>query len=137
MAILDGGGAGFNVQEDGTLSYFTSAAAITSPTGTVSGVNVINDINALTAGEYKFYTLGVHIRITDASASTGVTDFYVDNTKVATVLDSVPMDSTQTYGMTYTMINGASAVNHDMAVDYIISGISRGGLTYDYSSGTW
>ena len=135
LSIATGGGFGFHVAEDGTLGYFTSGSAVTSATD--SGFNVLTDTaDAADAGAYVWYTLGARTKFTDASAGTGSTDFYVNGRNVATVADSITMPSTQTYSMTYTIVNGP-ARDSDLAVDYCITGISRSGITFPYDSGTY
>jgi len=135
LTIGTGGGVGFAVAETGELSYFTSGGAVTTSTDTAT--NVLTDTaDADDAGAYVWYTLGTRTRFVDASAGTGVTDFYVDGRNVATVADSVTMPSTQTYSMTYTICNGP-ARDSDLAVDYCITGITRSGLTFPYSTGTY
>ena len=135
LSIATGGGAGFHVAELGALSYFSSQAAVT--TATDSGINIKTDIlaNALSGG-LNWYTLGCRIHITDASASTGYTEFYINGKKTATIVDSTPMASTQVYGMTFSCSNGGAQVN-DLAVDHMTTGITRAGLTYPYSTGQW
>ena len=134
LTIADGGGMGFAVAETGELSYFSSAAAITTSTDT--GINVLTDVAAEASGDFKFYTLGCRALITDASASTGSTEFYVNGRKVATLVDSVPMDSTEVYSMTYTCVNGP-AQESDMLIDWIVTGKTREGLVRPYSAGNW
>jgi len=135
LDIAAGGGTGFHVGEDGVLGVFSTNAAITSSTDT--GVNVLTDIAAVTAGDFVWYTLGFRTRWIDASAGTGKTDFYVNGRRSATITDTMPMDSTEAYSIAFEYLNGAAGFNMDMAVDYVVSGLSRPGLTYPYGTGTY
>lgn len=135
LDIAAGGGTGFHVAEDGTLGVFSTNAAVTSSTDT--GVNVLTDIAAVTAGDFVWYTLGFRTKWIDASAGTGHTDFYVNGSKKTTITDTMPMDSTEAYAITIEYLNGEAGFNMDMAVDYVVSGLTRPGLAYPYSSGTY
>tara|TARA_R110001583_G_scaffold182357_3_gene340136 strand:- start:14132 stop:14659 length:528 start_codon:yes stop_codon:yes gene_type:complete len=132
LTIASGGGMGFHVGEDGVLGYFTGAGAITSTNGSTSV-----DITTLDAADtFQWYTLGVRTRFIDASASTGVTDFYVNGNNVATVEDSTTMASTPVYSVTTAILNGP-ARDSDMAVDYVVTGMTRSGITYPYDTGNY
>jgi hypothetical protein len=133
LSIAAGGGAGFHVAEDGTLGYFSSNAAIT--TSTDSGRNVLTDTAAL-AGR-AWYTLGFRIKWDDASAGTGHTDFYIDGKKVGTIVGTQPMDSTEVYAFVIEYLNGPAGKHMDVAIDWIISGRTRPGLSRPYTSGSW
>tara|TARA_B100000586_G_scaffold270186_1_gene252468 strand:+ start:8788 stop:9612 length:825 start_codon:yes stop_codon:yes gene_type:complete len=135
LTIAAGGGTGFHVAEDGTLGVFSTNAAVTSSTDT--GVNVLTDIAGVTAGDFVWYTLGFRTRWIDASAGTGSTDFYVNGRKSATITDTMPMDSTEAYSIAFEYLNGAAGFNMDMAVDYVVSGLTRPGLTFPYSTGNY
>lgn len=135
LTIAAGGGTGFHVGEDGTLGVFSTNAAVTSSTDT--GTNVLTDIAAVDADTFVWYTLGFRTRWVDASAGTGHTDFYVNGKKTTTITDTMPMDSTEAYSVAIEYLNGAAGFNMDMAVDYVISGLSRPGITYPYSAGSW
>jgi hypothetical protein len=135
LDIVVGGGTGFHVAEDGTLGVFSTNAAITSSTDT--GVNVLDDIADVTAGDFVWYTLGFRTRWIDASAGTGKTDFFVNGSKSATITDTMPMDDTEVYAITFEYLNGPAGFEMDMAVDYVVSGLSRPGLTYPYDTGTY
>ena len=135
LDIAAGGGTGFHVGEDGTLGVFSTNAAVTSSTDT--GTNVLTDIAGVTAGDFVWYTLGFRTKWTDASAGTGSTDFFVNGRKTTTITDTMPMDSTEAYAITFEYLNGAAGYNMDMAVDYIASGLSRPGITYPYDSGNY
>ena len=135
LTIAAGGGPGFHVGEDGVLGVFSTNAAVTSSTAT--GTNVLTDIAGVTAGDFVWYTLGFRTRWIDASAGTGHTDFYVNGKKTNTITDTMPMDSTEAYAITFEYLNGPAGFNMDMAVDYVISGLSRPGITYPYDAGTF
>jgi len=138
LDILAGGGTGFHVAEDGTLGVFSTNAAITSSTDT--GVNVLDDIAAVdsyTQGTYVWYTLGFRTRWIDASAGTGKTDFFINGSKSETITDTMPMDSTEVYAITFEYLNGPAGFEMDMAVDYVVSGLSRPGITYPYDTGNY
>ena len=135
LDIVAGGGTGFHVAEDGTLGVFSTNAAVTSSTDT--GVNVLTDIAGVTAGDFVWYTLGFRTRWIDASAGTGSTDFYVNGRKSVTITDTMPMDSTEAYSIAFEYLNGADGFFMDMAVDYVVSGLTRPGLTFPYSTGNY
>ena len=135
LAIAAGGGTGFHVGEDGVLGVFSTNAAVT--TSTATGTNVLTDIAAVTAGDFVWYTLGFRTRWIDASAGTGTTDFYVNGRKNTTITNTMPMDDTEAYGITFEYLNGEAGYNMDMAVDYVVSGLSRPGLAYPYDSGAF
>ncbi len=138
--IADGGGFGFYINgDDGdptavNMIPFSDPAAITAAPTLTSGVIVPDLVVDLTAAnEFFWYTLGAKMRVVDADASTGVTDFYVNGRLVQSIVDSTCMDSTQTYGMTYAVQNGPIDTI-DVAVDYTAVGITRPGLTYPYDT---
>jgi hypothetical protein len=135
LSIVAGGGTGFHVAEDGTLGVFSTNAAVTSSTDT--GYNVATDIAGVEAGAFVWYTLGFRTRWLDASAGTGSTDFYVNGTKTNTISDTMPMDSTEPYSIAFEYLNGPAGFEMDMAVDYVVSGLTRPGLTYPYDSGNF
>lgn len=132
-----GGGIGFHVGETGVLGVFSQTAALTAAPTSVTGHNILTDVAAVGAEAFVWYTLGFRTRWIDASAGTGHTEFYVNGIKTNTISDGLPMDSTGTYAVTFEYINGPADREMDLAVDYIISGITRPGLTYPYSSGVW
>lgn len=122
-ALADGGGIGFHIGEDGVLSYFTQSV------DTYNAVATTIDISTLgAAATFQWYTLGFRARWVDASAATGVVDFYVDGNLAGTVVDDMPMTSTETYSVSCEMLTGPALVN-DLAIDYIITGVSRPGHT--------
>ncbi len=122
-AIGTGGGIGFHIGETGVLSYFTQS------TTTYNAVDTGISILALdAAATFQWYTLGFRARWTDASAATGQVEFYRDGSLIGTVVDDMPMTSTQTYSVSYSVLNGP-ARDSDVAIDYIITGVSRPGYT--------
>lgn len=133
--IAAGGGTGFNVAEDGTLGCFSTNAAVTSCTDT--GYNVLTDVAAASTGAYVWYTLGFRTRWVDASAGTGHTTFYVNGKKTNTITDTMPMDSTEPYSITYGVLNGPAGFGVLMGIDYLISGVTRPGFTWPYTSTAW
>lgn len=134
LDIAAGGGIGFHVAEDGTLGYFSDAGAIT--TSTATGINVLTDLSLEAAGAYKWYTFGARQLVTDASAATGSTEFYINGRKIATVVDSTVATAAAVYSMTFECANGPARDSY-LGVDYIVSGVTRSGLARPYSSGNW
>jgi len=131
------GGTGFHIGEDGVIGVFSQTAALTVAPTNVTGSNVLTDLAVVAAADtFVWYTLGFRTRWVDASAGTGHTDFFVNGKKTNTIVGGLPMDGTGTYAATIEAINGPAGLEMDMAVDYIVSGITRPGLTYPYS-GTW
>jgi hypothetical protein len=129
--IVAGGGFGFHIGEDGVLGYFCSPDAVTTVTDTSVDYTTLT-----TAATPEWTTLGARMRVIDASASTGYCDFFVNGTKVGTIANATCMDSTEEFAFSLGILNGPALVN-DLAVDWIVTGITRPGLTYPYSSGNW
>jgi hypothetical protein len=124
-ALATGGGIGFHFGEDGVLSYFTQATVVGGYTAVDTGL----DITTLgAAATIQWYTLGFRARWVDASGGTGVVHFYRDGNLIGTVTDGLPMQSTQTYSVSFEMLTGPALVN-DFYVDYIVTGVSRPGYT--------
>jgi len=129
-SVATGGGLGFHIGETGSLTYLGAQTAITAA-GTDTGTSIL----ALdTAATFQWYNLGFRCRWVDASAGTGVADFYVNGANVGSITTDLPMASTQTYGTTFAIQNGPARAS-DMAVDYVVMGITRAGLTYPYTGG--
>jgi hypothetical protein len=132
------GGIGFHIGEDGVLGVFSQTATLTAAPTVTTGTNVLTDLATVAAADtFVWYTLGFRTRWVDASAGTGVTDFYVNGRKTNTITDGLPMDGTGTYATTFEVLNGPAGLECDMAIDYIVSGITRPGLTYPYSTGAY
>jgi hypothetical protein len=139
LQIAAGGGFGFYASGDvptGELGFFSSAGAISAGSLTnVQGINVVTDVAAAGVGVIKWYKLGARMRILDASASTGVVDFYVNDKKVGTLNDQCCMDANaEVFSLTFASINGPGTDDMHVIVDYIMSGITRDGLTYPYEN---
>ena len=142
-SVADGGGFGFYINGDpggaaaGANAYivpFSDPAAITADVTRNSGVvvpDLITDITA--ASTNKWYTLGAKMRVVDASASTGVTDFYINGRLVDSIANSTCMDSTEVYSMTFAVQNGPVDLIA-VSVDYLITGITREGITFPYDA---
>lgn len=124
-AIATGGGIGFHVGETGVVSFFTQATVVGGYTAVDTGLNIL----ALdTAATFQWYTLGFRARWVDASAGTGVVDFFRDGSLIGTVSNGLPMQSTEVYSVSYECSNGP-ARDVDVAVDYVTVGVSRPGFT--------
>jgi hypothetical protein len=133
-AVAAGGGFGFFQGEDGAVTAAsTEAAIVAAGTALVPAV----DLTALTTdATTEWHTCAARCRVIDADAGTGQTDFWWDGTHRLT-LTTVPFDSTESYSMAFAICNGPAVVNvADMYVDYLITGITRPGLTYPYTDGT-
>lgn len=131
--VAAGGGFGFHIGEDGILSYHCSPDAITA-----AGTATSTDFSTLTtAATPEWTTVGARMRVVDASASTGVADFFVNGSKIGTITNTTCMDSTEEFAFSIAILNGDNSIAHDLAVDWIVTGITRPGLTYPYSSGTY
>jgi hypothetical protein len=130
-SVATGGGFGFHMSEDGILRRLGSEDAITA-NGTAVG-NGKYDLDSVTAAADNWLTLGARARWVDASAATGQIDYYVNGALVATQVDSLPMDSTETFALTAGIHNGPANVV-DLKMDNLIFGISRPGLSYPYDA---
>jgi len=131
--VAAGGGFGFHIGEDGILSYVCSPDAITAA-GTATSI----DFSTLTtAATPEWTTLSARMRVVDASASTGQADFWVNGVHVGTIANATCMDSTEEFAYSMAILNGDNSIAHDLAVDSIVTGITRPGLTYPYSSGNY
>jgi hypothetical protein len=122
-AIGTGGGIGFNIREDGVLRYFTQSTTVHNSVTTHLNIATLGAANVI-----QWYTLGFRARWLDASAATGVVDFYLDGGLLGSVSNDMPMTSTEVYAVSYEMLNGGGLVN-DLYVDYIVTGLSRPGFT--------
>ena len=128
--VAAGGGFGFHIGEDGVISFHCSPDAITT-----AGTATIYDITTLTgASLYTYFVLGARMRVVDASASTGECTFYINGNDIGTIANTTCMDSTETFSYSMAVLNGGEAANHAIRIDYIVTGITREGLTYPYDS---
>lgn len=130
-SVAAGGGAGFHIAEAGTFTVFSTNAAVTAAGTSINTPDFSSGLSAATTLEW--HEFGLRIRWTDASAGSGSTMFYIDGAHVATITDTQPMDSTEGYNTTFGIVNGPSQVS-DMAVDWVMTAISRPGITYPYSA---
>lgn len=133
-AVAAGGGFGFFQGEDGVVTAASTEAAITAA-GTALDPAV--DLTALTTdATTEWHTCAARVRVIDADAGTGRADFWWDG-RHRLALTTVPFDSTELYSMAFAICNGPATVNlADMFVDYVITGITRPGLTWPYTDGT-
>lgn len=144
--VVAGGGFGFHINGDpggtsaGATAYitpFSTEDGITADPTRNTGVVVPDVIADLTrvgvASQYYWYTLGAKMRVVDADALTGVTDFYINGRLVDSIADSICMDSTEVFQFTIGVHNGP-VDTIDLAVEYIFTGITRAGLTYPYDT---
>ena len=133
IAIGTGGGVGFHITEAGQINAYIqgTTAATEFDTG--------QDMGSLTTTFSNFLDLGVRVRWIDASAGTGVAQFYVNGqltNEVSGADTALPMQSTQGYCLGYELVNGpATADAVDAGYEYLYFGISRPGLTYPYTTG--
>jgi len=122
-SITTGGGIYYHIGEDADISATTQTAAAAADQtsvgtqGTASSATVIGD----------WVEYGWVAEWTDADAGTGVVRFYIDGELVATKTDGLPMTSTQTYGVTFALLGGATDQASSMGVDYILTGVSASG----------
>lgn len=124
-----GCGLGFHIGETGVLTYIGQQTAITAATSNTTGVTLGTAPNTLTASTFQWHEVGFRCRWLDASAGTGVASFYLNGRRLATQITSdLPMASTQTYGVTFGIHNGPAQVS-DLAIDYVVMGITAAGRT--------
>jgi len=133
LAVTTGGGAFFHITEAGQLNAVVQGTTVATSADT--GI----DIGTLSTAFGNFLDLAIRIRWVDASAGTGVAEFYVNGTRTNVVngaTTALPMQSTQTYSSTFEILNGpTTSPAVDMLVEYLYTGITRAGLTYPYTSG--
>jgi hypothetical protein len=130
--VAAGGGFGFHKGETGAITALCSPDAIVAA-GTATGVNALA---ATTVNVKDWYVLGARMRVIDASDSTGVCDFYINGSRVATIANTTCMDSTEEFAFSFAYQNGPVQIQ-DYALNYIITGITKPGLAYPYTTGTW
>ena len=134
LPTLSAGGFGFHKGETGAVTCLSTSAAITAA-GTAC-VPAVNHYALTTDATIEWHTYAARIRVIDASAETGVADFWVDGVHRLRIADSLPHDATDTMAFTIGVLNGPATVNiTDMYVDYILTGITRPGLTWPYTNG--
>ena len=131
-AVDAGGGFGFHKGEGGAVTLLSTNAAIT--TAGQACVPAVSEL-ADTVTVFNYHTYSARCRIVDASAGTGKTDFWYDGQFVGTITDTQPFDSTETYEFVFACANATQAT--DFRIDYILSGISRPGLTWPYNTGQY
>jgi len=130
-SVAAGGGFGFVKSELGAVTAVSTEAAITAAgTALVPAVSEL----AMTVTVPNWHTYAARCRIIDASAGTGVTDFWYDGIHRLR-LSTVPHDATDTGSFTIGLLNGPAQIA-DMHIDYILTGITRPGLTWPYTDGT-
>ena len=127
-----GGGFGFHKGELGGVTLLSTNAAITTA-GTAASPAISEIANTISVPNW--HTYAARCRIIDASAGTGQTDFWYDGIYRGTITDTQPFDSTEVYSFTIAAANGP-AEDTDLHIDYILTGITRPGLTYPYTDGT-
>jgi hypothetical protein len=126
-----GGGFGFFKNEAGLISVFSNPGVVnTQALTTTTGINILA---TTTVNVYDYIILGARSRWTDASESEGTTTFYVNHAPVVTINDSQCMDSTETFHFSFAAANGPTNLQ-DYVIDYILTGITRPGLTYPYNN---
>ena len=127
-----GGGFGFHIGEDGIISTHCTDAAITT-----AGTASTKDVSTVVANTVTWFTLGARMRVIDASAGTGFCDFFIDGNHVNRIGDTMCMDTNaEEFSYTMSIVNGDNTNDHDLVVDYILTGITRPGLTWPYDDGT-
>ncbi len=128
-SVVAGGGFGFLKAELGGVTAVSTSDAITAA-GTaldpaVSELAIASGIN--------WHTYAALCRVIDASAKTGFTDFWYDGVH-SLRLATVPFNATDTHSFTIGILNGPSQLA-DLHIDYILTGITRPGLTWPYTNG--
>jgi len=134
LAIATGGGIGFHMGETGTFSSFYQST-------TVDDVSVDTgfDLSVIAASQ-TWWGLGTRIDFLDASEGTGTMRWYIQDENAGTpwreirkVVGTgsalgVPMQSTQVYGVSFALINGAT-VDADLHISEIFTAITKPGRT--------
>jgi hypothetical protein len=124
--LATGGGLGFHIGTTGLLTYFGQQAALTVA-GTATNVSFLALTTAAVMGNWT--TVGFRCRFNDASAGTGLATFYINGASVGQISTGLPMASTEGYGVTLAVQNGP-ARDVDLGVDWMVTGISRPGITW-------
>lgn len=125
LTIAAGGGAGFHIAENGNLGYFGTNAAVTAVDTTLTTPNFAT-LDA--AATFQWNEVGFRIKWIDASAGTGSIKYYVNGVHVGSITSALPMDDTEVYATTFGIHNGPARDN-DLAVDWVLTAISRPGVT--------
>lgn len=128
-ALDTGGGVYFHYSEAAVVSACTQTASAAADLTTIG--TALDGANFTSASiPSQWVELGFVINWTDADAGTGTVFFYKDGSLVATKTDGLPMTSTQVYSVSMELLNAdTTSQNVDMAVDYIITGVSAPGKT--------
>ena len=129
-SVIAGGGFGFVKAELGAVTCVSTSDAITAA-GTAMSPAVTELV--IPTG-ITWHTYAARVRVIDASAKTGFTDFWYDGNHVLR-LSTVPFDATDTHSFSLGLVNGP-AQDADWHVDYILTGWTRPGLTWPYTDGT-
>jgi len=125
VALATGGGIIFHAGEDGNLMFGTQSTSTYAEVDT--GVDIATSTSFANA---NWLRLGFKAVWIDASASTGYVHYYVNGIRKGTIVNALPMTSTETYSVSIELVNGPATANQvDMAVDYIVTGITRPGVT--------
>jgi hypothetical protein len=120
LTLATGGGLGFHVAESGVISYFGQQAAVTS--ATASGFTHV----PVAANAPVWYDFEIRWKCTDASAGTGAASFWINGRLVGGISTALPMQSTQSYMVTYAIQNGPTQLS-DLAVAYNIVAVTGPG----------
>ena len=132
LPLVDaGGGFGFHKGELGAVTALSTNAAITAAGQAL--VPAVSEL-AMTVSVPNWHTYAARCRIIDASAGTGITDFWYDGVHRGRIENTQPFDSTEVYSFTFAACNGP-AQDTDLHIDYILTGITRPGLTWPYTNG--
>lgn len=128
LTLATGGGLFFHILPTGVINFVTQRTS--TPASVSTGLSVGTLSTTYLAANWL--TLGFKaVWSADPTSATnnGYVDYYVNNTLRGRVVNQNPMTSGQTYSVSYEFINGAAAAPQaDMAIDYILTGITRPGL---------
>jgi hypothetical protein len=131
--VGDHGGFGFHKAEAGAVTCVSSVSTITTAgTAMAPAVSELAD----TANTDNWHTYAARLRLIDASAGTGVCDFWYDNIHRLR-LSTTTMDDVGVYSFSIAACNGPAAPGSlaDIKIDYVLTGITRPGLTWPYTDG--
>jgi len=127
LTVATGGGIFFHVTEAGALNFVTQRT--TTPVTTTIRTRIDDATSATVVG--NFLELGFRAVFDDADAAgaNGFVEAYLNGQRVATHVNSLPMSSTETYGISCEVVNGpAASPNIDLGIDYLFTAISRPGV---------